>query len=393
MRAAAHCLPPFFNPWEATTHDERLACRATTRSSCCLLQPGDARLIERQPAESLPDGRTARRWLLRPGDGTRVVLTDLGARLVALEVPDRSGRMADVTLGLDRLKDYVGDPAYLGAVIGRVANRIAGARFTLDGREYRLAANNGPNCLHGGLFGFDQHVWHGEEIATPEGAGVRFTHISSAGDEGFPGELRVAVTYVWTCDHRLILDYQAACDAPTPLNLSHHAYWNLAGAGAPGVLDQCLQIAAAHYLPVDENMIPYGESASVAETPFDFRKPKPIGRDIDHRIRQLARGSGYDHCYVLDGEGLREVAVLRDPASGRRMRVATDRPGLQLYSGNHLGIAGTGKSGASYPPRSAVALEAQAFPDSINQPAFPPAILRPGARFSSRTVYAFDTGG
>ena len=318
------------------------------------------------------------------------MVMDLGATILSLEVPDRDGKLADVVLGYDDAATYLVDPHYHGAVIGRVANRIAGARFALDGRTHVLDANQPPNALHGGWEGFDKRVWSGVACTTSEGDGVLFTLDSADGDQGYPGNLRISVRYIWTEDHRLLIDYTAETDAPTPFNPTQHSYWNLAGAGSPSVLDHALEIHADRYLPVTPDLIPTGALADVASTPFDFRKSKPIGCDIDAPDAQLAVGKGYDHCFALNGSGLREAAMLFDPASGRRMTVHTDMPGLQLYSANFLGAEPMGKHGKNYAPRSAVALEMQFFPDSPNQPHFPDTILRPGRSFASRTIYAFD---
>ena len=340
--------------------------------------------------ETLADGRTVARWTLRNASGAGLTVMDLGATILSLEVPDSDGTLADVVTGFDSASAYLADPAYHGAVIGRFANRIAGGRFTLGGREYRLAVNNPPNALHGGQCGFDKRLWQAEAIETSAGEGVRFTLVSPAGDEGFRGEVHVSTTYAWTADNHLIIDYAATSDAPSPFNVTQHSYWNLAGAGSGSVLDHHLAIAAETYLPVDGTMIPTGEIAPVAGTPFDFRTAKPVGRDIEAADEQLAQGGGYDHTFVLGGEGLREVATLTDPTSGRRMTVSTDLPGMQLYTGNFLDAAAIGKQGRRYPARSALALETQFFPDSPNKPHFPRAIIAPDQPFASRTIYAFD---
>lgn len=347
-------------------------------------------MARQEQFDTLEDGCEVSRWTLRNASGAGLTVMDLGATILTLEVPDRDGRLADVVTGFDRAADYMTDTAYHGAVIGRFANRIAGGRFALDGRDYELATNNPPNTLHGGQGGFDKRLWQAEAIETSAGEGVRFTLVSPAGDEGFPGEIHVSTTYAWTANNHLIIDYAATSDAPSPFNMTQHSYWNLAGAGSGSVLDHELAIAAAAYLPVDGTMIPTGDIAPVAGTPFDFRTAKPVGRDIEAADEQLARGSGYDHTFVLDGQGLRKVAVLADPQSGRRMTVSTDLPGMQLYTGNFLDPAAIGKQGRRYPARSALALETQFFPDSPNQPHFPRAIIAPDQPFASRTIYAFD---
>lgn len=348
-------------------------------------------MVEKRLFETLPDGRDVHCWQLRSSDGAGLAIMDLGATILSLDVPDRDGQLADVALGYDHAATYLTDPHYCGAVVGRFANRIAQAHFSLDGRSHALAANNPPNALHGGRIGFDKRLWRGAACRTEDGDGVVFSLTSEDGDEGYPGTLQVAVRYVWTEDHRLQIDYTAETDAPTPFNPTQHSYWNLTGAGSPSILEHVLEIEADHFLPVTAQLIPTGALAEVAGTPFDFRAPKPIGQDIAAEHPQLALGQGYDHCFVLRSDGLREAAVLVDPASGRRLRLHTDRPGMQLYTANFLDRDPPGKSARAYGPRSAVALETQFFPDSPNQPDFPDAILRPGQSFSSRTIYAFDT--
>ena len=347
-------------------------------------------MVRKQFFETLPGGRDVHSWRLETADGAGLTVMDLGATILSFEVPNRRGELADIVLGYDSAATYLSDPHYHGAVIGRFANRIAGARFTLDGRTYDLDANQPPNALHGGRQGFDKRVWSGEVCTTSEGDGVLFTLDSADGDQGYPGNLRASVCYVWTEDHRLVIDYTAETGAPTPFNPTQHSYWNLAGAGSPSVLDHLLSIHADSYLPATPDLIPTGALADVASTPFDFREPKRIGRDIDAPDAQLALGKGYDHCFALNSAGHGEAASLVDPASGRRMTIHTDMPGLQLYSANFLGGEPAGKHGQTFTPRSAVALETQFYPDSPNQPHFPDTILRPGNSFASRTVYAFD---
>lgn len=297
-----------------------------------------------------------------------------------------------MTFGFDTATRYLAGSHYFGAIVGRFANRIAKGRFSLGGRNYTLATNNGPNSLHGGEVGFDKRIWRGEPMTVTDGKGAKFTLVSPDGEEGYPGRVTVSTTYVWTSDHRLIVDYHASTTAPTPFNITQHAYWNLGGAAeAKSVLDHTLAIDADRYLPVDDTLIPTGELAPVAATPFDFRQAKPIGRDIDADNPQLELGGGFDHNWVLNGSDLRRAAVLVDPDSGRRMTLLTDQPGLQFYSGNFLDGTVTGKANNAYPYRSAVALETQHFPDSPNQPGFPNAILCPGEDFHSRTVFTFDT--
>lgn len=310
-------------------------------------------------------------------------------------------------LGYDDLGGYLEETPYFGAIIGRYGNRIGAARFALDGSEYELAANNGPNHLHGGLVGFDKVVWDAESFEGVEGIGIVFSRISPDGEEGYPGNLSVQVSYTLTPDNRLIFDYLATTDAPTPVNLTQHTYFNLAGDGARDILGHRVIIRALHYTPVDEGLIPTGELATVVGTPFDFRNARAIGDRIAEDHPQLRFGGGYDHNFVLDrpmppplvsdpGEGLPDLSELVpaiyvvEPTSGRVMEVYTSEPGVQFYSGNFLDGSITGKGGATYEHRFGFCLETQHFPDSPNQPDFPSTILGPGEEYRSRTVYAFS---
>jgi len=309
----------------------------------------------------------------------------LGATLTAVETPDRRGHRENVTLYLETADEYIKGHPCFGSVCGRYANRIAGGRFVLDGVEYRLARNNGPNHLHGGIEGFHKKNWIGETVEGEGYVGVKLALQSPDGDENYPGTLNVTVTYRLTRDNRLEMEYDATTDKPTVVNLTNHAYWNLAGAGDGDVLKHTLWLNADRYLPVDATLIPLGPAVSVEGTPFDFRKEKAIGCDID-----LTDG-GYDHCFVLnrDSEGDLELcAVLRDPSSGRVMKVFTTQPGVQVYTANGL----DGRLGAaekSYPKHGAVCLETQHFPDSPNRPEYPGTVLRPGERYHERTVHEF----
>ncbi len=325
---------------------------------------------------------------LRNG-GLEVRVTGYGGIILSLRAPDRDGRLDDVVLGYDRPEDYRDNPAYLGAIIGRYANRIAGGRFTLDGRTYTLATNNPPNHLHGGDRGFDSVEWAVEPVETEKGSGLTLTYVSPDGEEGYPGRLEVRVRYVLTED-ALVLDYHATTDRATPVNLTQHSYFNLAGAGRGDILDHVLTLGAHRYTPVDEALIPTGELRDVVGTPFDFRRPTAIGARIDDDHEQLRRGHGYDHNMVLGEpgpDGLRFAARVWDPTSGRVLEVRTTEPGMQLYTGNFLDVEG--RDGAHYGARSGLALETQHFPDSPNQPAFPSTIVRPDAPYRSRTVLRF----
>lgn len=334
------------------------------------------------------DGRPAQLWTLRTR-GLEIDVTDFGATLVAVRTPDRAGFVDDIVLGFDDVTGYEsGDNQYFGCTTGRVCNRIAKGEFTLDGYTYVLAKNNGPNHLHGGASrSFDKVHWDAQDVSWDSTPGVRFTYRSKDGEEGYPGNLDVTVTYWLMPGPHLKIITEASTDRRTPVNITNHAYWNLAGAGAPTVLDHELWVAAEGYTPTDDTLIPTGVVSPVLGTPLDFQKPLPIGL----RIAQLTGtpALGYDHNLVLrPAAGMPKVAELRDPSSGRWLSIATSEPGLQVYSGNFL-HGQRGKGGKTYAPRSAVCLETQHFPDSVHQPHFPNTILEPGQRFRSETMWTF----
>ena len=341
----------------------------------------------------LPDGRSVERYTLENASGSSVSMTNLGAIIVSLEVPDRRGDIEDVVLGFDEPAPYLDSP-YFGAVVGRYANRIDAGEFSLNGKSYQLATNDGANHLHGGDVGLDKRVWEGQIVTTDQGEAVRFSTVLKDGDEGYPGELFLAVTYHFTDDNELVIDYQASAVDDTVINISQHSYFNLAGQGDESILDHTLQINAHFYTPVNKTLIPTGEVLAVEDTPFDFTRAKRIGRDIDKEHPQLTYGGGYDHNWVLDRSEfsgqLHTAAILTDPDSGRQMEVMTDQPGLQFYAGNFLDGSITGKGGARYAHRSAVALETQHYPDSPNHSHFPRTTLKAGETFESRTVYRFS---
>ena len=343
---------------------------------------------------ALPDGRQTQLYTLKNASGASISMTNLGAIIVSLHVPDKNGKVEDVVLGFDEPARYLTDSPYFGAVVGRYANRIDKGRFELNGEKYQLATNNGPNHLHGGDLGFDNLLWKGQVVETEQGDGVRFSIIAPDGDEGYPGELYVAVTYVFTPENELIIDYLATAADDTIVNISQHSYFNLAGHGDGSILDHTLKINADFYTPVTKTLIPTGEILSIKATPFDFTEAKPIGRDIKADHQQIEYGGGFDHNWVLrrsEFEGqIHTAAVLADPESGRQMEIITDQPGLQFYSGNFLDGSITGKDGARYQYRGAVALETQHFPDSPNQPHFPRTTLKAGESFESRTIYRFS---
>ncbi len=345
------------------------------------------------PYGTMPNGTSVMGFTLTNARGLRVHAIEYGAIVTALHTPDRAGDLADIVLGYRSLSGYLNDEAYIGAIVGRVANRIAGARFTLDGTTHSLAANARPHARHGGVTGFSRCVWQGAVAATDAGASVTFRHESPDGDEGYPGMLRVAVTYTLTDDDALVIDYEATTTQATPVNLTHHAYFNLAGHGAGDVGRHIMQIDADRYTPVDRLLIPTGVVAPVAGSPFDFRIAAPLGARIDEAHDQLVIGHGYDHNWVLANAAgaLRSVARVIEPLRGRTMDVATTEPGVQLYTGNYLDVRTGAKDGAVYAPRSGFALETQHWPDAPNQPGFPDVTLRPGMTGRSRTVYSFGT--
>lgn len=318
-----------------------------------------------------------------------MVLSSLGAGIVSVIVPDRQGRMADVTIGYRNPADYLSDGPCAGKIPGRYANRIARGRFTIDGTEYQLAINNGPNALHGGPTGFQNRIWDSRENGDRR---VIFTYHSADGEEGYPGNLTVTAAYTWDDDNTLTLDLRAETDKATVINLTNHAYFNLSGHDSGSVLDHELLLYASRYLPTDETLIPTGEMAPVAGTPMDFTAPKAIGRDIKEDFPALRYGKGYDNCWVIDshtpGEG-RPAAQLRDPRSGRTLDIWTTQPAVQVYTGNWLDGCPTSKSGHEYRDYDAVAIECQAMPDAPNQASFPSAILRPGEEYRQTIKFKF----
>ena len=330
-------------------------------------------------------------YTLENDNGVKARVMTRGATLVELHVPDRDGQLADVVLGFDDVAGYESESnQYFGCTTGRVANRIAQGKFTLGDTEYSLAINNEPNHLHGGgARSLDKVVWDAREVLTDHGPCVRFTYTSPAGEEGYPGKLTIAVNYILTDNNELRISYRAKTDAATPVNLTNHSYFNLSGHGSESVLDHELTINADRYTPTDDTLIPTGELASVQGTPLDFREPHTIGERIQDLIDTPALG--YDHNYVINGPFGRPrfCARLKDPDSGRVLTVRTSEPGVQLYSGNFL-FGQSGKAGQNYPLRSAVCLETQHFPDSVNQPDFPNTILNPDETYRHVCVYAFS---
>ncbi len=330
-------------------------------------------------------------YTLTNSQGVQVSITPWGATVVSIKVPDRNGKMSDVVHGFDSLDGYLGTEPYFGATIGRYGNRIGKGKFTLEGKQYTLAINNGENHLHGGIAGFDKRLWKASEADSKLGKAIKLTYRSADGEEGYPGTLDVTVTYTLTDANELRIDYQATTDKPTVVNLTNHSYFNLAGEG--DVLGHKVLIKAARFTPTDAGLIPTGEIRSVKGTPFDFTTPHTIGERINASDEQLKFGIGYDHNWVLDGAAgtLRLVAQVSEPKTGRVLDVLTTEPGLQFYTGNFLDGTNRGKSGKVYQHRSAFCMETQHYPDSPNKPDFPSTTLRPGQRYQTTTVYRFST--
>ncbi|MGK5065081.1 aldose epimerase family protein [Janthinobacterium sp. LB3P112] len=354
------------------------------------MTPVDSVSVTQAPFGILPDGQHVSAFTLTNRQGMQVKVLDFGTIISAIHVPDRDGNFADVVLGFERIEPYLANSAFLGAVIGRFGNRIAEGRFSLDGKDYQLAVNNAPNHLHGGNQGFHQVMWQAEPFTRDDTVGITFTRSSPHGEDGYPGKLDVTVVYELDNDNALSLRYHAVTDQATPVNLTNHSYFNLAGQGT--ILGHEVTINADRYLPVDAGSIPTGELAHVSGTPFDLRQSTVIGDSIDLPHEQIRIGRGYDHNFVLNqkpGKLLNLAASVREPVSGRLMQVYTQEPGIQFYSGNFLDGSQHGKQGPiRY--RGALCLETQHFPDAPNQSHFPSTILRPGQVYRTQTVYRFS---
>jgi len=339
------------------------------------------------------EGQAVELYTLTNQHQMKVSITNYGGIVTELWVPDRDHEIGDVVLGYDSLSQYLAGSPYFGAIVGRYGNRIANGRFTLDGIEYELATNNGPNHLHGGLKGFDKVVWDGEPYAEQDEVGVRLSYISVDGEEGYPGNLTVNITYALTNANELRIHYVLEADQTTVANVTHHGYFNLAGHASGDILGHELMLAANRFTPVDEGLIPTGELREVEGTPMDFRTPHAIGERIDVDDEQIRFGGGYDHNWVLNGEAgtIRLAAHVYEPTSGRVMEVLTTEPGIQFYSGNFLDGSNVGKGGVPYEYRNGFCLETQHFPDSPNHPEFPSTVLRSGERYESTTIFRFST--
>jgi len=343
--------------------------------------------VVREPFGTTSGGEAVSVYTLQNAKGTELRVTNYGGIILSLKVPDRHGRLDDIVLGYDSLADYERSSPYFGAIIGRYGNRIARGRFTLDGKTYTLATNNGPNHLHGGVKGFDKVVWDAAPFEHGDSVGLVFRHTSPDGDEGYPGTVRATVIYTLTAQNELIFEYEATTDHATPINLTQHSYFNLAGDGKGDILGHVVTFNADAFTPVDSTLIPTGEIRNVTGTAFDFRTPTAIGARIAQDDEQLRYGRGYDHNFVLTKAG--PAALVYEPSSGRVMEISTTEPGVQFYSGNFLDGTLRGKGGVVYRHRYGFAMETQHFPDSPNKPGFPSTVLRPGGEYRSRTVYHF----
>jgi aldose 1-epimerase len=344
-----------------------------------------------QPFGKTPDGREVDLYTLSNKNGLEVGILNYGGVIQTLKAPDRNGKFKDIVLGFDNLGLYVAKNPYFGALVGRYANRIGNAKFSLDGKEYHVPKNDGPNCLHGGIINFSKQLWVANGGGTPQNAKLVLEYVSADGEEGFPGKLTATVTYTLNDKNELRIDYAAVSDKPTVVNLTNHSYFNLAGQGSGDILNHVLTIYASRFTPVGATLIPTGELKAVAGTPFDFTKPTRIGERIGADDQQLKYGMGYDHNWVLDHSGSLSLAArAEDPSSGRVLEVLTDQPGVQFYTGNHLDGTDHGKGGKAYQPRGGFCLETQHFPDSPNKPSFPSTVLRPGGQYHTTTVFRFS---
>jgi aldose 1-epimerase len=346
--------------------------------------------ITSKPFGKTKSGTALTLYTLTNSHGMEAAITNYGGTVVSLKTPDRKGVMGDVILGFDSVEPYLGTHPNFGTLIGRYGNRIGKAKFSIDGKEYTLAKNNGENSLHGGVQGFGKVVWTAKEVTRKDGPALELTYVSKDMEEGFPGTLTSTVVYTLTNDNELKLEYKATTDKPTVVNLTNHTYFNLAGGG--DILNHQLMIAADKFTPVDAGLIPTGELKPVDGTPFDFRKPTAIGARINAADEQIKVGGGYDHNWVLNGGQTatpRMVVRVTEPTSGRWMEVSTTEPGVQFYTGNFLDGTIKGKGGTVYAKRSGLCLETQHFPDSPNKPAFPTTLLKPGATYQTTTIYKF----
>ena len=367
----------------------------TVTSGKCLAFPAAKSSVKIRPFGEIASGEKTNLYVLTNSRGMTVAITNFGATVVSIKVPDRAGNFVDVVLGFDSAKEYEEGTAHIGGTVGRYANRIAHGSFSLAGKTYTLPKNNGENTLHGGLISFDKKIWAAKEVPGKEGVAVEFTYVSPDGEEGFPGTMTTTVVFtLLNAKNELRIDYSASTDKPTVVNLTNHSYFNLAGQGNGDILSQTLQLNASKFTPVDAGLIPTGELRSVKGTPFDFTRSVAIGERINGEDEQLKLGRGYNHNWVLDRKtrfaGIELAAVARDPKSGRELEVLTSEPGIQFYTGNFLDGTAHGKEGKVYEQRYAFCLETQHFPDSPNHAAFPSTTLFPSRPFHSTTILRFS---
>jgi aldose 1-epimerase len=369
--------------------------------AACLLVPsmegkpaGMAKPMEKKAFGTTPDGKTADLYVLTNKNGMEVSITNFGGIVVSVKVADKQGKFADVVLGFDTLDGYVADKSYFGALVGRYGNRIGGAKFGIDGVTYTLPKNNGENCLHGGIKGFNKMLWDARDVSNGDEPALELKYTSKDGEEGFPGNLMTTVVFTLTNKNELKINYSATTDKKTVVNLTNHSYFNLAGQGNGDILKSVLRVNADKFTPVDAALIPTGELKSVEGTPFDFRKPTEIGARVDQNDEQIKLGHGYDHNFVLNKEkpsGPALAARVEEPTTGRVLEVWTTEPGIQFYTANFLDGTVHGKGGIAYGRRTAFCLETQHFPDSPNKPSFPSTMLSPGQHYQTTTIYKFST--
>lgn len=369
-----------------------ISCSPQSEKNSRENSPDDAsaKSITVAPFGKLGDGTPVSLYTMKNTKGVLMKVTNYGGIIVSLEVPDRDGKPVDVVLGYDSLQAYEKRNPFFGALVGRYGNRIGKGKFVLEGKEYDLVRNNNGNHLHGGTKGFDKVVWNIEEVPSDEGVAIKLSYLSKDMEEGYPGNLDVEITYTLTNDNSVRFDYKATTDKPTIVNLTQHAYFNFNG-GKGDVLSHEISLNADRFLPVDEGLIPTGELKSVENTPLDFRTPVSIGERINDSHQQIQIGGGYDHCWVLNGDGLKVAAEVYDPESGIEMTVRTTEPGVQFYTGNFLDGSLTGKGNVVYNKRTGFCLETQHFPDSPNKSQFPSVVVKPGETYSSQTIYQFST--
>ncbi len=348
--------------------------------------------INKNKFGTTPDGQAIEKYTLKNKAGMQIDVITYGGIITSWTAPDKNGKYENIVLGFDNLKQYIKNPSYFGAIIGRYGNRIANGKFELDGKSFQLEKNDGTNCLHGGNKGFDKVIWSAKEKITDNYASLILSYVSKDGEEGFPGTLTSTVTYTLSIDNTLEVKYEATTDKKTIVNFTQHSYFNLSGDFSKNILDNVLSIDADKIVSVDNILIPTGKFKSVENTPFDFRTPKAVGKDIEQNDEQLILGNGYDHCWALNNQNtFKKVASVLHPASGRYMEVFSDDPGVQFYSGNFLDGTLTRPDGGTYGKRTGLCLETQHYPDTPNQKSFPSVVLEPGEKYFSKTAYKFST--